>query len=198
MRLQRGFTLLELGLALGIALAIAAAIHATAGAVKDWKDEIRAAERKAVLLEVATRDNIKLIAANKRIQELEAAQQAQEAEHAARLAAVAKDLMKEKANVQAEKDRIAADIAAGRLVRNVAAFRWDGLAGSGGGRLGPAGTGAGGGNEAAACELSAEAQGRVLDIGAEADEVAKQLAAAQAVIEEDRRLCGPKLQPTTN
>ena len=137
------------------------------------------------------RDNEKLLAATTRVHELEGQARAKENNHARALVAIGTKLSQEKANAKSESDRITADISAGRLVRRDGAFQARTRSpGGDGGPVGATPTGTGGSDGGAACELSEAAQRSVLEIGADADKVAEQLAACQAVVTEDRRLCG--------
>lgn len=193
---QRGniYVVLALVIATGVALTglVLAWNHYTAELDKKGFDrgvlETTAAYQK--------RDNADLQTAVRRIQALQEAARAAEAGHAAELSKIGDQLTKERANAKAEQNRIAADIAAGRLLRRDDAYQTRAQRPEGGGDpVGPAGAAAVRGDGAQVCELSAKAQGSVLDIGADADEVVKQLTACQAVILEDRRLCGPINQP---
>jgi hypothetical protein len=154
-----------------------------AEAVKAGRDECDAAYK--------LRDNAQLRTALDRVKTLEEAARKTERAHAAELTSIGNQLTKEKANAKARKNKFDADIASGALVVRGDAFQAGACpAVSGGGAGSAPGAGAGGGDGPPACELSAAARSDLLAVGDDADDTAIQLAAAQAVIVEDRRVCG--------
>ncbi len=197
MKRQRGFGLIEVAIYAGIAVTVMATL---AGLVHVWNNYtnglIKEGYDRGVSVTDAAykeRDNTALQAKVARIKELEDA--ARETERLQQLALKAADdrLQQEKANVQAEKTRTAAAIATGCLVRRDTAFQGGTCTGLGiRSTVSTPATAISGDNAATACQLSAEAQGSVLEIGTDADLTAKYLAAAQAVIVEYQRVCGVK------
>ena len=133
------------------------------------------------------RENKTLRTANAKIQELEAKAKADTSAHAQALAAASSEYerMLQNANAQRAKDRAAVLAGTLRLRDNGAT----GLRACGSG-ISPPVAGASLGDGRAPGELSAAASGFLLDLAADADDIAHQLAQAQAVIIEDRRLCG--------
>jgi|CXWL01.1.fsa_nt_gi Tfp pilus assembly protein PilE len=105
---DRGFALMELGIVLGILLALGALLYGVTSYLEHVETEARAAERKAVLLEVADRDNKKLAAALARVKELEAAARGEEQRKQSAVNAAVTVHAKEKADVEEKHDRLVA------------------------------------------------------------------------------------------
>lgn len=190
MKQQRGIAtgwlyLIALVVVLGLVLGIIAAV----------KDHLEDVDEKAYTRGVdettaayTKRDNAALAQANAEIQRLHNEARARELEHANKLAAIAAQRAKEKADASKQKDSDRTGVRSGALE-----LRDPGAAGCpapGGGRPGPqAGAGAGGGDGKAAGKLSDAAAEFLLDLVNDADDVARQLARAQEVIEEQIRTC---------
>jgi type II secretory pathway pseudopilin PulG len=193
----RGFSGLEI---LGIIIALAVLVGAIAGAihlVTSYVDGVRTAAEESgkATCDAAykARDNTQLQAALARVKTLEDKAREDERLHVAALAEINRKLLEEKKNGQVAKDKLAADIRAGRLVRNSNAFQGGGCPANNGGSTGGAAvTPASGGDGSQECRLSDAAQASILAIGTDADYTAKLLASAQAVIVEDRKVCGVK------
>ena len=135
------------------------------------------------------RDNAKLAAANKRIEELTAQVHAQEEEGQRKQDLIAQQREKDRQNAQAVHDR---DVAA--ALNGTLGLRFPGKNTGSAARSNPdpgtkAGTAAGGGDGAATCELSRQANADLYALVDDADDVAKQLASAQQVIVQDRLTC---------
>ncbi len=119
-----------------------------------------------------------IAAANKR-HELDARYRAAEQEHATRLAAVSADYQRRLSDAQTTRRADAAAVRAGTLVlRDHAAA----AGGAGGGCVPGAATAAGGRDGPAPGELSPAAAGFLLELAADADEVAVQLGACQTAL----------------
>lgn len=133
------------------------------------------------------RENTELRTAAAKIQQLEAKAKADTSAHAQALAAASTEYerMLQNANAQRAKDRAAVLAGTLRLRDNGAT----GLRACGSG-ISPPAAAASLGDGRAPGELSAAATGFLLELTSDADDVARQLAEAQAVIREDRRLCG--------
>lgn len=168
-------------------LAVGIAWLASLWGVGSWqRDEGRTAERAVW----QARDNAQLAAANRKITELTDQARDQEAAHQLRLADIAANIQQETTRHEADTRRAVAG-ARSLVLRDQPACP----AGAGGGPEGPPVAGAGGGDGPAACELPAEAVRDLLALVLDADRDVRQLAHAQAVIDEDRRVCG--IDPTT-
>lgn len=170
-------------LILGIVIAWLASLWG----VGSWqREDGRTAERN----DWQARDNAQLAAANKAIARLTREARDLEASHQLRLADIAANIQKETARHEADTRR-AVSGARSLVLRDQPACP----AGAGGGPEGPPVAGAGGGDGPAACELPAEAVRDLFALVLDADRDVRQLAHAQAVIDEDRRVCG--IDPTT-
>jgi hypothetical protein len=178
--------LLVLGAIWGITATVSGYLTGVrAEAAKAGRDECDAAYK--------LRDNAQLRKAMDRVKALEDAARATEREHAAALIEITAKLAKEKAHGRAAEKRILADIASSKLRVRAGAFYTPACpAVDSGSAAGPPGAGAGGSDAPEACDFSAAARSDLLAIGRDADDTARQLAAAQAVIIEDRRVCGVK------
>jgi hypothetical protein len=129
------------------------------------------------------RDNADLTSANAKLKSLEEQYRQQEHDHATALASISSQYQKDLTHVKADKDRVIAGLRAGAVrlfVPAATALSPDGGAAS---AVTPASSGRDG---AARCELSVAASEFLVGLAAEADEVAKQLGACQAVINADR------------
>lgn len=163
-------------------LAVVIAWLASLWGVGSWqREDGRTAERTVW----QARDNAQLAAANRKITELTDQARDQEAAHQLRLADIAANIQKETARHEADRDR-AVSGARSLVLRDQPACP----AGPGGGAPGSPVAGAGGSDGPAACELPAEAVRDLLALVLDADRDVRQLAHAQAVIDEDRRVCG--------
>lgn len=202
MRKQSGFVWLYFGAAVGVAGALWFAVVQFNSWVEDGKQAAAEAERKAVLLEVAQRDNKQLATAQVRILELEAEKAALERAHDARVAAIDKEGIDGLRKIEAERDA-ARSVARGyerRLrdpgTRPPGECRPDGGGGGNGEALARAGVDLGVGT-AAGGELSDSAGGFLRSEADRADEVVHacnrsvvKLTACQKIIQEDRKTCG--------
>lgn len=129
------------------------------------------------------RETAELAAANVKINALQTAARTAERDHAMRLAAVSAQYQEDLKHAQARKDRVIADLRTGaqRLRIPVAGA---GCAGAGGmPETGPATGGRDGGTTA---ELSQPAAEFLVGLASDADQVAEQLKACQALVREDR------------
>lgn len=189
---QRGFLSPNMLIGLGIVAALALAVWGVNTYLNNV--EQRGYDRGVAVTSAAVRerDNTVLQGALRRVNALQDQARKQEAESALAIDKIAKQLAQEKANGKKVADSVAADIASGRLMRRDDAFTRGSAAVGGGSASGAPGAAARGGDGAAPCKLSESAERSVLAIGADADEVAKQLAGAQAVIVEYQRTCGVK------
>lgn len=135
-----------------------------------------------------------LAAANQEIQRLNAAARAGEQDHAVQLAGISTYYQKELQNAEGNRHRDVAAARSGSLVLRIPSI---GLraSGSAAGALGAAAGGCDGRTTgelpgAPGEYLPGEISAQLIELAYDADDVARQLAAAQAVIVEDRRLCG--------
>lgn len=136
----------------------------------------------------AKRDNEALRIANAEIQRLQNEARARELEHTKKLAVIAAQRAKEKADAQKQKDNDRDAIDSGALeLRDPGAAACP--APGGGGAAAAAGSGGAGSDAKAGRNLSPAASRFLLDLVNEADDVARQLASAQQVIEEQIRTC---------
>ena len=143
---QRGFGLIELGIALAIVATVTALAFAVRSWVVDYNEGLREEGRKEVREAYQKRDNEQLRAVMAERDRLLKEKEATEARHRAALAQKEADHAKKQAQRDADYDSFLADLAAGRVV-----FRQPGQAGScpsGGdpGGAGPAAADPGGGN----------------------------------------------------
>jgi hypothetical protein len=165
-------------LILGIVIAWLASLWG----VGSWqREDGRTAERAAW----EAREAQSMRDANATIQRLTREARDLEASHQQRLADIAANMQKETARHEADRDR-AVSGATALVLRDQPACP----GGAGGGAPGAPGAGPGGGDGPAACELPHEAVRDLLALVLDADRDVRQLAHAQAVIEEDRRVCG--------
>ena len=147
--------------------------------VGKWQREDGAlAERSAVL----ARDNAALVQANETIDRLNREARAKEQEHVAAMNALGADYETQLAAARAQKEIDAAAIRAGERKLRVATSRIC-PGGSSAPEVGPATASRDG---PATVELPAEITGRLFDLANDADQVADQLRACQAVIVRDR------------
>ncbi len=176
-------------------IAVLALLVVLARVTTGYLDGVRAEAKKAgedtCDAAYKLRDNDQLKAANARIKELQDTARTLERGHAAKLATITGQLNKEKADGKDRQAQFDVDIAAGRLVVRGAAFQAPSRpTDNGGGKVSASVTGSGRGDGKAACELSPAARSDLLATGDHADDTARLLAACQAIIEEDRRICG--------
>lgn len=191
---QRGFAtgdLLLWGIVIaGVVAAIAAAVVAWDGFIAGLDQ--RGYERGVEATESAyrKRDNQALRVAQAAQQAAETRLEALEQKSVSDLAKVATDYEGDLAHERGEKNRALDQLRSGALVlRDPGAPSGPGTADCRGGRPAEAGTGAGERDGAAPGQLSRESSAFLLELAGEADELAKQLAAAQAVILRDREVC---------
>ncbi len=167
-----------------VIVALGIAWLASLAGVGWWQRHDGAAAEKVVWQE---RTNTELASANAEILRLENQARAQEAKHAAVMATISKRNLEEKQRVETQHQADVAAVRAGTLVlRDPGAATGEACAGA----ASPPGTAAGGRDGGAGGQLSGAAAEFLLTEASRADVVARQLAAAQAVIVEDRRLCG--------
>lgn len=143
-------------------------------------DETRAAYAK--------RDNEQLKAALAKVQELEAAARAAEQKHAKELAALDRQRRQEEQDAKRQHERDVAAVRAGTLrLRDRGATSCPAVSGQ---RPGPeAGAAASKRDAEAGTQLSDQAAEFLLGLTSEADDIARQLATAQALIESQIRTC---------
>lgn len=137
-------------------------------------------------LEMAARDNVQLLAANAKIQELEKERERKETEHAMAIVAIDTDGEAKLKEVTRAKDQFVSDVVAGRIRLHDPGNKGCPAGGGDSDRTALAGPGvdhgAGGG------ELSAEAGRFLLEEAARADAVVVKLTACQRVLAADRAL----------
>ena len=195
MRKQRGIadlrlvvigSIVILGLISGIVFGVT---HYLSGV----RAEAKAAGRSECDAAYKGRDNEQLRAALGRVKELEEAAREAERKYGVAIAEIQAKLKKEQANGKDAEERILADVAAGKYRVRGEAFQAGSCPAVSGGSAGSAaGAGATGSDGATACKLSRAAESDILAIGRDANETARILAAAQAVIVQDRITCnGP-------
>ena len=138
----------------------------------------------------AQRDNAALKAANARIAELTDAVRAAEQEGQRKLDLIAQQREKDRSNAKIQHDRDVAAARAGTLVlRDPGQSNTACTAAGDRGSRAEAGASAGNGDGRAKAGLSGEAAEFLLTLTDDADDVARQLAAAQQVIIQDRLTC---------
>lgn len=131
------------------------------------------------------RENSELAMANAKIVELEETARATERKHANQIASISRNLQEEiaRAKLQKDLDSVAARNGALRLYDKFAA----GVCADRD-KAGAVGAGAGRRDGSTGCELSSEAAQFLLGLAGDADDIARQLTACQAVITSDRSL----------
>lgn len=189
MKSHRGFGLLELGMAIA-ALALLSSI---VWGVKSYLDGIRTTADKAgydrAIGEVAKRDNKALLDAQARVKLLQGEKEALERKAANNQAEISANYQRGLQDGKVRTDRFIADVHAGRIVLRDAGGRAAGAALGAGSEGGGAAAGAGGRDGATGCQLSTAASGFLLGLTGEADDLARQLTACQALIVKDREIC---------
>lgn len=130
-----------------------------------------------------TRENSELVQKNGKILELTAKIRKQEADHAAKVAAISSKHLKELRHVQADTKRRLDAVTAGTL----RLFDPAGREGGCGDRAGQTGADPGGSPGGACTELHPESARFLLSLAGEADEVVLQLQACQQVLLSDRQ-----------
>jgi Fe-S cluster biogenesis protein NfuA len=163
-------------LLLGVALAWIASLVW----VGSWQNE---AGHTAERVSWQTKENAELVAANTKIQRLNAEARATEQAHQTNLADIGAQHEKDKADAEARRIRDVDDARSGALKLRVAGACKG--AGSSGTTQAPAA--AGQRDEATTAELPGEVAANLFALADDADEQARQLTACQAVIVEDRR-----------
>lgn len=183
MRRSRGFVFAPWMIYLAIGAAVLAALWMAYNTV-DGRGYTRGkSETEATY---AQRDNQALQAALARVKQLQDEKAAAERAHEGRLAAIAADHNKEMANANVQRDRDVAAVRAGFRLRDPGARGTTQCPGG----TGPAAAAATGQRDGgAAGELSAEATGFLFGLVNDADDVTRQLHAAQKVIIEQIRAC---------
>ncbi len=152
-------------------------------AVGVWqRGDARAIERSAW----EQRDNAARRAAAEKIDELHRQARQREAEHAARIAAIATDHQREITHAHAQRARDLAAARSGALVLRLPAT---GLRANSD-TLGAPGAATCQRDDGAPGELPGALAADLFELAHDADDTARQLAAAQRVIAEDRRVCG--------
>lgn len=127
-------------------------------------------------------DSANLKAANAKILTLEESARVNEQAHAAVIAALDAQYTKELQDAAAQKDRDVAAARAGALK-----LRYATESGAGGGKLPDAPASTGPGNGPSGSELPPETTASLYALADDADQVAKQLASCQAIVEADRK-----------
>jgi hypothetical protein len=131
------------------------------------------------------RENGQLVTANAKLKSLEEQYRTQEHDHAAALASISSQYQKELAHVKADKDRVIASLRDGSMRLRIPVAATVSANGGIASEVTPATTGRDGETRA---ELSVAAAEFLVGLASEADEVAKQLGACQAVINADRNI----------
>lgn len=163
-------------------LAVVVAWVASLVAVGIWQREDGAVSERSIW---QARESADLKTANEAIERLNREARSTEAEHQSRLTDIAENISKENARHETETRRAVAGARA-LVLRDQPACPVR----AGDGPAGPALPAASGGDGPPACELPAAAVRDLLQLVLDADRAVRQLGAAQAVIEEDRRVCG--------
>lgn len=139
------------------------------------------------------RDNEELRTANALINRLQDEARRNEQAHSEQLVNISKEYEDEAAKIEARTERRIAELRnAGNRLRDPYAAPCESTGTS---PTGPPTTGPSERDEGTAGELSREASTFLLNLTGESDEVVKQLQACQAVVVEDRRLCGVTTHP---
>lgn len=133
------------------------------------------------------RENAELVAANAKIKDLEEKYRQQERDADIAIAFISSQYEKELIRVKADKDHTIAGLRDGSVRLCIPVT---GTCSPGGGKASAAAVGTGTRDGGARAELSVPAAEFLVGLTSEADEVVKQLGACQAVIEEDRKMCG--------
>lgn len=133
------------------------------------------------------RDNEALRIANGRITTLQQAARDQEQAHGKAMAEIASQHQKDLKDAGAEKDRVIADLRTRNLRLRVPVVSTTVTACGGGGAGTEAGAGAGQRDGETTAELSGAAAEFLVGLASEADDVARQLSACQAVVIADRK-----------
>lgn len=133
------------------------------------------------------RDNAALRAANQRISTLQETAREQEQAHGRSMAGIAAQHQQDLKDVRTEKDRVIADLRTRNLRLRVPVVAPTSAACSGGSSSPEAGSGTGQRNGATTAELSGPAAEFLVGLVSEADDVARQLSACQAVVTADRQ-----------
>jgi len=172
------------------AMAAAAALGALWYAYTTIEGRGHARGQAEVRAEYALRDNKALSAALARVAALQAEKQAREQAHETRTAAIAADHKKEIENASAQRKRDIAAVDAGYRLRDPGRAGSSAECDRGAGATAQAATGQR--DASAGAELSATASGFLFELVAIADDITRQLGAAQQVIREQIRACnGP-------
>lgn len=192
MKRTRGIAQLDLLIYAGIAIAVLLACWALVHAVDAFVTgaETRGYERgqKATEAIYAQRDNAALLAAQARVKVLQTLVDQVLKDHAAELRRIADaEFNRGVANAE-NRARNAAGVAAGNRLRDPGRSTAC-TAGAGGPAAGAPGAAAGVRNGAPGAELSGEATEFLQNLADDADDVAKQLASAQAVIRAQLKAC---------
>lgn len=196
---QRGFGVLELGMALGILVAAGALVYG----VKSYLEGIRTTADKAgydrALKEVAQRDKKELEDSQALIASLTLERDTNAALHATEQARLKRVRDKEIADAKAENDRMRAGIASGSIVLRDpgragegSAWRLNQDGNSGRGQAGATTTVAGGSGQATGTELSRSLSANLWAEAERADEIRADLALCWGIAKDDRiRISSP-------
>lgn len=185
----RGFGQIQIALAVAALLALAGLVWAVKSYIDGVDRKGYERGRKEVLLEVASRDNAALVAAQKHVESLRVLVRTKEAQHADAIAMLDMQKTKEVANVEARKERFVADVVAGRIRLFDHGGRHATCPDGAGSATASARAGASVGDAARGCELSREFGAFLGREAGRADRAVKQLQACQQIVEEDRKVC---------
>lgn len=192
MKQERGFAWGKLIGAIAILALLFAIIKAITGYIDNVDQRAYKRGKDEATADYAKRDNEALKKALARVKQLEDEARAAEQKHAAALARIDRQRNKEINDAKAQHERDLAAVRSGNLQLRDPGATACRPALSGGGSEGKAGAAAGQRDAETGGHLSAAASGFLLGLVNEADDIARQLAAAQQVIEEQIRTCnGP-------
>ena len=139
------------------------------------------------------RESGELAAANKKILELTTDARNQEAQNAINLQTISAYYEESKRNDKVKNDKVVDDLNNGVIRLRDKYAKSTTCETTGPGRTGETATGTGERPGETGTEFSTTAAKFLYELTAEADEIVEQLSACQAVVLEDRRLCGVKL-----
>lgn len=166
------------------ALAVLALVTAVVAAIYAYGQQQLGLGQKSERTAWLARDNAELTAANTRIKVLQEEYRKREQGHAAALAAVSTQYQQELIHAKAEKDRVIAGLRTGAVRLRIPIA---GPLSTTGDRAAALGTGTAGRDGETRADLSTAASEFLVGLASEADEVAHQLGACQAVINADRK-----------
>lgn len=139
------------------------------------------------------RESSELAEANKKIIELNVEARNQQTQNAINLQTISTYYEESKRNAKLKNDKVVADLNSGVIRLRDKYAKTSTCETTYPGRTGETATGPGEHNAETGTEFSSTAAGFLYDLAVEADEIVEQLSACQAVVLEDRRLCGDKL-----